>query len=73
MSEKYNSSNGFAKEEVLINRICAAALRLSKAEKQTELKAIFKDFGAEKLSDIDEAEYNALLTRLNEKAVELNA
>lgn len=42
----------------------ALALKLSKAGKQNELKAIFQKYGADKLSAIAEADYPALLQDL---------
>ena len=40
------------------------ATALTKAGKRDALKAIFKKFGGEKLSDIQEADYPALMREL---------
>ncbi len=42
----------------------AMALKLSKAGKQNELKAVFQKYGADKLSAIADADYPALLQDL---------
>lgn len=42
----------------------AVCLKMSKAGRQTELKAAFAKFGGKKLSDIAEADYPALMKEL---------
>ena len=49
----------------------AVALVLSRANKQKELAAIFAQFGAKKLSDIDEDKYGELMPLLSEAAGKL--
>lgn len=44
--------------------IRAVALKLSKAGKSDELRAIFGKFGAERLSDIKEEDYPAVMAEL---------
>lgn len=46
--------------------IRAVALRLSKAGKSDELRAVFSKFGAERLSDIKEEDYPAVMAELGE-------
>lgn len=60
-------------EKVTKTDVRAIALKLSKAGKQAELQEIFKEFNAEKLSEIPETDYSALKARLEETAVKLNA
>jgi len=62
-----NSAESVSKTDVR-----AIALKLSKAGKQAELKEIFNEFGAEKLSEVKESDYPALKARLEETAVALN-
>lgn len=51
-------------EKITKTDVRAVALKLSKAGKSKELKAIFSEFGAEKLSDIKEEDYPALMAKL---------
>lgn len=46
----------------------AVATALSKAGKKAELKTIFESFGGQKLSDIKESDYPALMQKLREAA-----
>lgn len=50
----------------------ALALKLSKAGKTDEIKAIFGNFGGSKLSDISEADYPELKRLLEEATVNLD-
>lgn len=59
-------------ENISKTDVRAIALKLSKAGKQAELKEIFNEFGAEKLSEVKEADYPALKAKLEETAVALN-
>jgi hypothetical protein len=61
--ESLNESLEISKADVR-----AAALKLSKAKKQAELKEIFAKYGGAKLSDIAEGDYAALLADLEEAA-----
>lgn len=51
-------------KEVSLTDVRVVALKLSKAGKQTELKAVFEKFGAKKLSDISKENYPALMEEL---------
>lgn len=51
-------------EKITKTDVRAVALKLSKAGKSKELKAIFSEFGAEKLSEIKEDDYPALMAKL---------
>ena len=53
-------------EKITKTDVRAVALKLSKAGKSKELKAIFSEFGAEKLSEIKEEDYPALMAKLGE-------
>ena len=55
-------------EAVDLTIVRAAALKLSKADKQDVLKEIFEKYGAAKLSDVPQADYPALLADLEEAA-----
>ena len=50
--------------EISMTDVRAAALKLSKAGKQPELKEIFAKYGADKLSDISEDDYPELMADL---------
>ena len=53
-----------AGEEVTKDMIKAEGLKLNKAGKSLELKAIFAEFGVEKLSDAKEEDYAAIYERI---------
>lgn len=50
----------------------ALALKLSKAGKADEIKAIFANFGGSKLSDINESDYPELKKQLEEAGAEID-
>ena len=52
------------REEVTKDMIKAEGLELNKAGKSKELKAIFAEFGVDKLSDAKEEDYAAIYERL---------
>ena len=66
VSEETAPDSAPAPEEKLVSKtdVRAVATALTKAGKREALKAIFKKFGGEKLSDIQEADYPALMREL---------
>ena len=65
-SEETAPDSAPAPEEKPVSKtdVRAVATALTKAGKRDTLKAIFKKFGGEKLSDIQEADYPALMREL---------
>lgn len=53
-------------EEITKDMIKAEGLKLNKAGKSKELKAVFAEFGVEKLSDAREEDYAAIYKRIQE-------
>ena len=55
-----------AMKKITAQDVKAVCLKMSKAGRQAELKAAFAKFGGKKLSDIAEADYEALLKELGD-------
>jgi len=62
--QKKEDAPGTEKPKIGLPEIRVVALKLSKAGRQAELKEFFAKYGAEKLSDVPEADYPALMEDL---------